>query len=88
DYATAYNGRGNARFALGDNNGAIADYDQAIKLKPDNAEAYYNRGIARSALGDKKGAVNDYQQAADLYKQQGKTTDYEDALNKIKKLQQ
>jgi tetratricopeptide (TPR) repeat protein len=87
DYAFAYSNRGIARRALGDNKGAIADYDQAIKLKPDYAFAYNNRGNARRALGDNKGAIADYQKAADLYKQQGKTKDYEDALNQIKRLQ-
>jgi tetratricopeptide (TPR) repeat protein len=46
--------------------GAIADYDQAIKLKPDYAFAYNNRGIARRALGDNKGAIADYDQAIKL----------------------
>ncbi|NJN48961.1 MAG: hypothetical protein HC805_03140 [Alkalinema sp. RL_2_19] len=48
---------------------------------------YCNRGNARRDLGDQKAAIADYQKAADLYKQQGKTRDYEDALNQIKKLQ-
>ena len=73
---------------LGDNKAAIDDYDQAIKLKPDYALAYYNRGIARNALGDKQSAILDYQKAAELYKTQNKTQDYQDALNRIKKLQQ
>jgi uncharacterized caspase-like protein len=49
-----------------DYKGAIEDYDQAIKLKPDYADAYYNRGIARSDLGDNKGAIADYDQAIKL----------------------
>ena len=88
DFATAYSGRGIARSDLGDKKAAIDDYDQAIKLKPDYALAYYNRGIARNALGDKQSAILDYQKAAELYKTQNKTQDYQDALNRIKKLQQ
>jgi tetratricopeptide (TPR) repeat protein len=63
---TAYNNRGNARTALGDKKGAITDYNQAIKLKPDFADAYGNRGNARATLGDQKGAIADYDQAIKL----------------------
>ena len=30
---------------------AISDYDQAIRLDPDDAIAYYNRGNTKSELG-------------------------------------
>jgi tetratricopeptide (TPR) repeat protein len=50
----------------GDNKGAIADYDQAIKLKSDYADAYYGRGLARYNLSDKHGAIADYDQAIKL----------------------
>ena len=46
-----------------DYQGAIADYGQAIQLKPDYAVAYYNRGVTRRKLGDHKGAIADYNQA-------------------------
>lgn len=49
-----------------DYKGAIADYDQAIKLRPSYADAYYNRGNSRSDLGDKKGAIADYDQAIQI----------------------
>ena len=48
DYLT----RGNARSDRKDYDGAIADYDQAIRLDPKHATAYYNRGIARKAKGN------------------------------------
>ena len=41
-----------AKIESGDYQGAIADFDQAIKLKPDYVEAYYNRGIVKHDLGD------------------------------------
>ena len=39
---------GNTKYDLGDYKGAIADYDSAIRLNPDDAKAYYNRGNAKS----------------------------------------
>jgi len=42
---------------------AIADYSQAILLKPDYAVAYVNRGAVRAAQGDYDLAIVDYDQA-------------------------
>jgi tetratricopeptide (TPR) repeat protein len=36
----------------GDFDGALKDYDEAIRLKPDYADTYINRGLARKAKGD------------------------------------
>ncbi|MDJ0504026.1 MAG: tetratricopeptide repeat protein [Nostocales cyanobacterium LE14-WE12] len=88
NYANAYNNRGIVRKELGDKQGAIDDYNQAIKIDPNYADAYYNRGNARSALGDNFQAISDFQQAAQLYQQQGNNEDYQDALNRIRELQQ
>ncbi|MEB3192714.1 MAG: TIR domain-containing protein [Snowella sp.] len=71
----------------GDYQGAIADFNQAIKIKPDNALAYYNRGLAKYNLGDKQGAINDFNQAAQLYSQQGNMEMYLKALDNIKNLE-
>lgn len=46
----------------GDYQSAIADYDQALKMSPQDAEAYYGRGAARLELGDYRGAIADYNQ--------------------------
>jgi Flp pilus assembly protein TadD len=46
--------------------GAIADYDEAIRLNPQDADVYQNRGIARRALGNVAGAIADYDQALGL----------------------
>ncbi|MFM6097655.1 MAG: tetratricopeptide repeat protein [Dolichospermum sp.] len=86
--ADAYHNRGNVRYDLGDKQGAIDDYTQAIKINPNYAQAYYGRGFVRNELRDKQGAIDDFQQAAKLYQQQGKNEDYQDALNRIRKLQQ
>ncbi|OCR00318.1 hypothetical protein BCD67_25295 [Oscillatoriales cyanobacterium USR001] len=85
--ANAYSNRGFARYKLGDKQGAIADYSQALRIDTNSAVVYYYRGVARSDLGDKQGAIQDFQKAADLYQQQGKKDDYQDALNRIRKLE-
>ena len=30
---------------------AVADYDEALRLKPDFADAYFNRGLAKERSG-------------------------------------
>jgi serine/threonine protein kinase len=87
NYLDAYNNRGHARNGLGNYRAAIEDLNQVIKINSNYPNAYYNRGNARSALGEKQAAIEDYRKAANLYQQQGKETDYQDALNKIKKLE-
>src|SRR6516162_2760697 len=52
DLAWVHLDRGVAWRAKGDNNRAIADYDQAIRLNPKLAIAYNNRGNAWRAKGD------------------------------------
>jgi tetratricopeptide (TPR) repeat protein len=65
----AFNNRGIARSGKGDLEGAIADYDEAIRLKPDYAAAFYNRGTARRDMGDIQGALQDQEEAAWLRKE-------------------
>lgn len=43
-----------------DYNGAIADYNKAIDLKPNDPEAYFNLGLAKDNLEDYKGAIKDF----------------------------
>jgi tetratricopeptide (TPR) repeat protein/S1-C subfamily serine protease len=61
--AWAYSNRGVTKSILGDNKGAIIDYDSAICINPQYTEAYYNRGVAKYAMGDNKGAIIDYDSA-------------------------
>ena len=61
---------GNTKYHLGDYKGAITDYTQAIRLKPDSelddADAYYNRGVAKGKLGQHLAAIADYDTAIRL----------------------
>jgi tetratricopeptide (TPR) repeat protein len=49
-----------------DNKGAIAVFDQVIRLNPQYAFAYNNRGLARYGLDDRQGAIQDYNEAIRL----------------------
>jgi Flp pilus assembly protein TadD len=42
------------------------DFDEAIRLKPDDAVAYNNRGAARRDKGDLDGALKDLDEAIRL----------------------
>jgi tetratricopeptide (TPR) repeat protein len=58
--------QGAEKFNRKDYRGAIADFNQAIRLKPNDAQPYYNRGLAHSRLGAHTGAISDYNQALRL----------------------
>ena len=66
DDAYAYNNRGDAYANKGDYDKAIADYTEAIRLKPDYAYAYYGRGKAYAEKGDLDKAIADYTVAVRL----------------------
>ena len=69
--AQAYTNRGNQKYALGHYAAASADYDTAIRIKPDYALAYYNRGAARYRLGLIRKARQDFQTALKLAREAG-----------------
>jgi lipoprotein NlpI len=50
----------------GDYDRAIADYNEAIRLDPENASAYNSRGNANQAKGDHDHAIADYTEAIRL----------------------
>ena len=67
--ALFYNNRGLARYRntiWADYDGAIADFSDAIRLKPDYDEAYLNRGAAYAAKNDYAAAIADYTDAIRL----------------------
>ncbi|MHC5724876.1 MAG: tetratricopeptide repeat protein, partial [Nostoc sp.] len=82
----AYNKRGLARCELGDYEGAITDFDQALQISPRDAEIYNNRGNAHSHLGDRQGAMEDYQKATELLAEEGKIADEGDFYDDESKL--
>nr|MDA3911387.1 tetratricopeptide repeat protein [Bacteroidales bacterium] len=54
--AEEYVDRGNTKYELKDYRGAIADYNKAIEINPENADAYFNRGFTKHDLEDYRGA--------------------------------
>jgi tetratricopeptide (TPR) repeat protein len=80
DVAALYN-RGNAKYDLGDEPGALQDYHQAQAIAfgatpwviasnpdidPNDEHGYYGRALARSRMGDHQGALEDLNTAATL----------------------
>ena len=61
--AVAFYNRGNAYNKNGRYDRAIADYDQAIRLDPNQAHAFRNRGAVYAAKGQYDRAIQDYDQA-------------------------
>ena len=57
----------------GNNEAAIACYDQALKIKPDKHEAFYNKGTALSALGRHEEAIACYQKSLTLLPDDART---------------
>ena len=66
DKATAYSNRGNAKDGIGDYQGAIDDYNQALEINPQHAEVYYNLGNTKGHMGDYKGALADLGRAIEI----------------------
>ncbi|MEI6063052.1 MAG: tetratricopeptide repeat protein [Pseudanabaena sp. ELA748] len=64
--AEDYYNRGVDKQKSGDKQGAIADYNEAIRLNPNLAAAYTNRGGAKFESGDKQGAMADFNEAIRL----------------------
>src|SRR5438093_2784475 len=58
--------RGIEKGKNGDLDGAIADFDRAIKLNPKDDAPYYNRAQARRLKKDTPGAIADYTRAIEL----------------------
>ena len=62
-YTGAYNNRGTAYQALGQDELALQDYSKAIELNPNFEPAYFNRGNIRERMGRYEDAVGDFSKA-------------------------
>jgi tetratricopeptide (TPR) repeat protein len=65
--ASAYNSRGIAYFSKGENDRAIRDFDEAIRLKPKSPVLLYNRGFAYYSKADYDRAIQDYDEAIGIF---------------------
>ncbi len=61
-----YKQRGASHHALGDYRVAIKDFDEAIRLNPQDANTYYNRSASHEAIGNHEAAERDRTVAAEL----------------------
>jgi tetratricopeptide (TPR) repeat protein len=80
--STIYNNRGTAFSSKGDHDSAIQDYNEAIRLSPNDAYTYRNRGIDYHEKGDYDHAIQDFNEAnrlnpndASVYLARGNTYD-------------
>ena len=58
--------RGVVRYLMNQFDDAIADYNEAIRLRPQHALTYFNRGSAYRKKGQNEQAIADYQKALEL----------------------
>lgn len=58
--------RGYQRLQSGDYKGALEDFNEVVRLEPNDAENYLNRGLVKEKLKDLPGALSDYSHALKL----------------------
>ncbi|HEX5442719.1 MAG TPA: tetratricopeptide repeat protein [Pirellulales bacterium] len=61
-----YNARGNFYLQKKDYDRALADYNQSLRLRPDNAYAWNNAGVTRRAKGDYDKAIENLTRAISI----------------------
>jgi tetratricopeptide (TPR) repeat protein len=64
--ANEYYNRGISKDDLQYYLGAIADFNKAIELNPNNANSYYYRGNAKLKLEDYRGSIPDFNKSIEL----------------------
>ena len=77
-----FSDRGNTRYAMGDYQSAIADYNRAIEIDPDYSQAYARRGWVFLGLDELAKAEADFDKAlklapGDAYAQSGRAEVYQ-----------
>jgi tetratricopeptide (TPR) repeat protein len=60
DRAGDHINRALAKYHVNDLRGAMADYDAALDLNPNEFLGYYNRGLLRAQVGDNNRAIEDF----------------------------
>jgi tetratricopeptide (TPR) repeat protein len=63
----AYVEHGNLCDSQGDYEGALADYDRALKIFPEDADALFNKGETLVKIGKRQEATSYFSQAIALY---------------------
>ncbi len=58
--------RGTAQIETGAYADAVADFDEAIRLRPEYGEAFHNRGVAKWRMGELEGALADFDESVAL----------------------
>ena len=58
--------RGTAQIETGDYKAAVADFDDAIDLRPEYGEAFHNRGVAKWRMGKLESALADFDESIAL----------------------
>jgi tetratricopeptide (TPR) repeat protein len=74
---------GNTWFNKGDYDRAIADYNQALRINPQDAYAYNQRGVAWERKGDYDRAIADYTQALQINPQNTKAKENLAAVQRL-----
>ena len=64
--AATHHTRGAAKAALDDHDGAIEDFNEAIRLFPKKALYYHDRGLSKKAIGQHEAAEADFIKAKEL----------------------
>ena len=64
-----YGKRGNSYYQIGDFYKAISDYDQSLKLNPNDETIFFFRGMAKLNIGFIKGACSDWKMSSALGKE-------------------
>lgn len=85
DYAYRYACRAFAKNHFKDHDGAIADYEKAIKLDPNDAVAHNNLGLLLEQKGYRKAAEDRFERADKLSKQEDQLFQVMDDLESEKK---